>query len=756
MASKRVLTFFVTLVLLLTSGHEMFSRQPKRVYITLDVSGSMVGDKYVLANYTVQMINTLCEKGDEVYLIVNGYSVEEKTKIAELSTMSDPLKFLQKPITDLAKSLGCGGDAEIGSIWRFCDSYKPSDKYDDWMFILGDGIWCTDIYDKVTEKFKKIVESGSLNVCYLQTGSNLFEHNDFTKFSETLGIIDIGKSSVDPKTIRDGCNNFAKKILGFSDSPFKLKKGDDKTIVLTSELPLKQFVIVCQDSVDPKNLPKVISVENEGSSLTFATKGYPSSEVGTTDATVVLNGGVWRVDHSAGIKADSKVKIQFDRKTDLSTVTVFPLVDISFNSLSLSSLSGNLKRLNANTFSICRDESTAKVRLELEEGGDGLSESAMKKMRVRITSDNIEYAATFKDGGFECGIPIESDTTMYYAECDLPGYFHFTTNPQMIVKGDCDRKEPTMVDKEMPESEMGSISISSLRRGEETPVSIYNTESLAILDPSKFDLQVEVENGYLFEKPTIRVDGDHFYIGLFPRGEWCDCLLPDKLHLKIISEPKEGQLIDGLQYSRTIHPLVYNVIKEDSWFSRCKWVLIWIILLIVFLIYLRALTRKCRFAKTAGIDEFYTESFGEEHYGKKKLREKGFGPWLNRWFNPFSPERRTLKFNASVYTTLHFEAMNGPGGVKISQSDYKEDTMSLEGYQPMDGSQKDKKGNKTPIIWKRGQSMQLSQLTLRGRLQYSVKSKGDDIGAFRVFLGMLKIASFAAIATLVFMLLRSF
>ena len=50
----------------------LYAQQPKQVYITLDVSGSMGGNKYVLANYTTQMIVALCDADDDVHMIVYG------------------------------------------------------------------------------------------------------------------------------------------------------------------------------------------------------------------------------------------------------------------------------------------------------------------------------------------------------------------------------------------------------------------------------------------------------------------------------------------------------------------------------------------------------------------------------------------------------------------------------------------------------------------------------------------------------------
>ena len=77
------------------------AQQAKRVYITLDVSGSMSGNKYVLANYTTQMIVTLCDDEDDVTMFIYG----ENRKLLD---EKNPLSIIQCPfgyINEVAKTL---------------------------------------------------------------------------------------------------------------------------------------------------------------------------------------------------------------------------------------------------------------------------------------------------------------------------------------------------------------------------------------------------------------------------------------------------------------------------------------------------------------------------------------------------------------------------------------------------------------------------------------------------------------------------
>ena len=61
----------IILILGFLLAFPVFSQPKKKIYITLDTSGSMYGDKYMISNYTAQLISLLCHY-DDVYMICNG------------------------------------------------------------------------------------------------------------------------------------------------------------------------------------------------------------------------------------------------------------------------------------------------------------------------------------------------------------------------------------------------------------------------------------------------------------------------------------------------------------------------------------------------------------------------------------------------------------------------------------------------------------------------------------------------------------
>lgn len=724
------------------------AQQAKRVYVTLDVSGSMTGNKYALANYTTQMIVTLCDVDDEVFMIVYG---DDKC----LSKEKDPLKVIQKPMDDLKFSLFAGGESQFQDIQGFIKVYKPSQDKQNWLFIIGDGMWATEGYPKDCEKFKKIVKKGDLNVCYLQTCDNLNAHTDFTQFVETLGVVDIGKSDLNPKTIKDGSDHFAKKILGFSEVSLKTKKSSDKCLTIKAELPLTEFVLVYQEETPPEALPNISSVIVDGKELNVVLKGTPTT-IPLDPYAIKLSGRVWRVKSTDPIKAGTEIEVCFDKSIKLENVNIYPLVkDIEFCGVGFTPVGQQLQQVNSNTFSICEKENKAKVRVELSKASTGnLPEELLKKTNVVVRANNKEYKANYKDGGFECEIDLIDEETQYYAECDCPGYFHRVTPITTIVKTECDSKPQNYNVVEKPKTELPSVTFQYLK--ERSIRGVFTDEGDGkTLDPKKFDIEVEVENGFLYEDPKVTFDGDTIVIDIRPKGDWCECLFPENLDFRIVSTPKEGAFEDeDKQYSKTVHPFNIKVEKERSWLSRCFWVLVTIGCLLLFIFYLRALLRKRRFKKSAKIKNTYMElKAGVQRESSlqdgMRLREKGFFPWFKRWLAPFPDERRTQFWQTPEAGSITFVAGRSKETVDVVHSSFDEHKLHMDTYDPNDEDDKKRK------LLEMGTIRVYVQRQYKGRLEYDSGSR-DDEKYYRIALIVLMLASIASAVVLTVLMIKSF
>ena len=740
---RKLLSFLWLMLLALTA----FAQQSKCVYITLDVSGSMTGDKYLLANYTAQMIVALCDEDDDVYMIVMG---DKK----HLSKEADPLRLLQVPMGDIGSVFRRKHDPnqEIEDIEAFNKDYTPSKGKQDWLFIIGDGDWWND--HEIKRKFKKIVAKGTLNVCYLQTAHTLDEEYDFTKFAQSLGVVDIDKSSLDPKTILHGCDHFTKKILGFSEVSIDLKKQSAQCISFDAELPVKEFLIVYQDGVEAKNLPDIQNVKANGENLSFTLKGTPTNfPCHTGDPTSgLLSGHVWRVKALGSIPANTLIEVCFDKNIRLDDVRVYPLVEqIEFGSVCFTPVGSRLRQLDSNTLSICRDEKTARIRVELsEESKAHLPEPLLQKTVVVVKANNKDYPTQYVDGGFECDLELLENETQYYAECDCPGYFKHLTPIMTIVKGDCLSEMPKVKVTEMPVTDFGTVTFERLKH-DYIETQIHDESSWETLDPNQFDLTVEVENDFLYEKPTIRVEGDKLIIDIHPKGEWCECIFPKDLNFKVVSMQKEGEYSEeGKIYGKTIHPVHLTVEKQRAWLPRCLWVLATIGGALLLSLYCWIMMRKRRFKKNALMAPYYVNRDDDlvEQNGQM-LRKKGIGPWFCRWFLPMDEKRRVNMDRPRCSMT--FVAADARNVVNIPRSCYDSESMTITGYNPRTDGKKSpyiKLGSNGKIVFNKPNG------EMDGQLVFKAGSRNDE-GLYKTILGALIIVALLTAAVLLILMLRS-
>ena len=753
---KRLFSALFCLLMALTLPAE----QAKRVYITLDVSASMWGAKYELANYTTQMLVTLCDEDDEVSLIVTGN--ENK-----LSKENNPLGLLQHPLNQgMGNPLvpaGANVNLEINDIIAFNDLYHPSKSKQDWAFVIGDGIW--DItYMNASGKFGDIVKKGTLNVCHLQTGTTLQEDNPFAVFAGGLGVVDISKSDINPSSIKAGCDHFARKILGFSEAPLKIKKSGNDGINLKMELPVKEFYVVYQDEVAPEQLPDISSVE--ASDITFETKlkGTPSTvplKEGGNWSDVTLSGNVWRVKANKTIPAGTKIEVRFDKDINLDNVNVYPIVEnIDLNPRSMTLVGQDLKQLDDHTYSICRDENKATVHIELNgSSSEGIPKSLLKDTKVIVKSGNVEYEAKYKDGVFVCDIPLTGEETQYYAECDCPGYFKRVTPIMTIVKGKCEPDPPTPPVVDRKETvDFGTMTFDQLKN---SPITGYmqDSQSLETLDPSKFDLSVEIENGFLYQKPSLSISGNTIMIDVRPKGDWCECLFPEDLNLIVVSNPKPGAFeATNKNYVRTEHPVHLRIEKNRPWIARCFWVIMTLTALLVLMAYLRGLLKKNRFHRGARLRNLYFVEDNPKEVEKngKPLRKPGFGPWVDRWLNPFGDERNTTSFVRPKTRSMTFVASPSKNRILLTESSFDPKAMTVPNYTPKPKDKKEKEGE--PIGISAGTSIEIKKMqggesTRLGHLKYVVEGK-DDEGGYRLFIGLLMAAAAIAFILLLWWMIR--
>lgn len=311
--------------------------------------------------------------------------------------------------------------------------------------------------------------------------------------------------------------------------------------------------------------------------------------------------------------------------------------------------------------------------------------------------------------------------------------------------------EPQIVEK--PVSDWGTMSFETLKT-EPIGGTMIDEQSLATLDPNNFDLTVEVENDFLYDRPRVRIEGNMILLDIHPRGEWCECFFPKNLNIRICATQKEGAYdAEGKHYLKTVYPIHITVVKTRMWMPRCLWVLISIIGLILLFVYLRSISKKRRFKKNAVITPVYLDRYGIEvdDGAGQRLRKEGFVAWFARWFLPFD-EKNTLSFESPEVSSLTFSASESSEMVEISKGSIDPETMDVDGYDPDNDMHPDQ-----PIKLANNSAINIYDYNKvkQGFLRFSANNERDG-GGFKVFLTVLMFASLAAIIFMIYLMIKSF
>lgn len=296
----------------------------------------------------------------------------------------------------------------------------------------------------------------------------------------------------------------------------------------------------------------------------------------------------------------------------------------------------------------------------------------------------------------------------------------------------------------LPAIEFGGLSLSELKRGGETRGIVEDPNGL-IHDPDIYDITADSDYDYLLDSIDVTIESDTIILGIHPHSQWCDCFIPKRLKVEVIMVPNSDEDTNA---GRIVIPISIPIEKENTWLSRCLWVLILIGALLVFVLYLLALMRKNRFKKNAMVTPVYYNYYGNKvnDQGGTKLRKNGFWAWFARWFL-LGDERNTLSFD-SPEASLQFVAADSNDVVDIPKGGI-DSNMHINGYNPNNDP-----NPKEPV--KLGDNGKVEITDSGNIIGYLIFSSGDhnDGHSYRLFLGILTLLSALAIVVLIVMMIR--
>lgn len=690
MKHKRTILRLLLLLLLcplaLTAQDE--NTKPKRIFITLDVSMSMEGNRYNMANYTAQTISVFSNPDDQ--LIV--YYLNEKHDLGKKG-----YKDLHKSFESLPPKKK--NYHEIKDLLTFMTDYKPNAKYQDWLFIIGDGVWkwtkAQEDFDQTTQKFSDFVDENQIQVCYLQTGDSQSDTNSFTSFLESLtsSKIDVQRSDTTATSVLGQCTYFANKILGFSNTNIKINQESDQCATFNSEFPLNRFLLVYQSNSLSKDDLKLESVEFLGNGIAYKLKGNPTTKPLVKKGEPYLSGAVWEMEYLQTIPAKEIIKVCFSQNIDVANVNVYPYVDVVLNVKPCNTESDPLNSVGKNFFEICKKDKEVVIVVEATDSqGRKFEPPLMQKMDIKVFvgSDMKQAAYRASDTTFVVSLPMTDESVSYHAVVESPGYFSRITETQTVVKSDnCPLTKVPMIT--LPVQIFEPVPFKELIGGESFGGSVDDTLFQQLCGIGEFDVQkVESINPWYSEEASFALDDTIVRLAQKPNSKWCECAYPDTLQYVVTLKSNDGIPLGEYLYQGFTIPISVPVDKR-AWIVRCKDYLIFGGSLLVFVLYLVALLKKNRFKKDARIIPTYMELRGgvyrENKNDKgKKLRKKSFGAWFRRWLVPFIDEKRFMEWQLPPAGFITFVADKSKDKVNITRSSFNSSKMKMSGFDSNDTS----------------------------------------------------------------------
>ena len=321
---KRMLLFLSVLLICMTvcgSACASSTQQKKIVYVVLDDSGSMKGDRWSYANYAVQVLAGLMNEGDEMRL----YGLNSKNVYnIDLSAGG-----IAKSLNSVSK-LDCFGGTPFSRVKQAqqdIHSRKIENGARYWLFVISDGGY--DEFnigagDQLRNEFLKFAAEDignqhyPLEIAYftIGTGANRIDTN--TKIAAELS--DKGIYCYHAEREKDIVQEMAKvaeRISGRSRvEGHDLNKVDGQTLEVTSSIPLFNFMALSQNN----NAVLTTVTCSTGAALQVsrtAPVSAPTPAYGNA-----LKANVFTVDAQTGHIPPGTYTLTFSRNMDLGNVSV--------------------------------------------------------------------------------------------------------------------------------------------------------------------------------------------------------------------------------------------------------------------------------------------------------------------------------------------------------------------------------------------------------------------------------------------------
>ncbi|MFV0471767.1 MAG: hypothetical protein ACK5L7_07005 [Paludibacteraceae bacterium] len=559
---------------------QVYSQPKRKIYITLDTSGSMYGDKYMIGNYTAQFISLILPD-DDIYMIINGV-------VKKISGNPNSYRQIQINYSLIRSQWGVSPlGTQIGDLIAFNNTYSLNINSEQWLIIIGDGNWESYKYPAVLNRFSENAGMQNLNIFFIPYGNINDGHSDFIDFIRLLKSPKILNESRQFRNVMNNCIILYAYLTGNSGRDVKISKINDKTVKIISPFPVKKYVLFYQDETSEQQILQPNSAKQDSVNYAITHIGTPSTApICYGNNRTMLSGTLWSITGPKPLEADIPTIITFDKPVDMKKIIFFPRYDL------------NVKQEN--------------IYLETK---------PVLPVKIAVSNES-DFREKLSKNEF-----IKNNIDKDLQKMALGQRAMSNTKPE---------NEEAII---LSESTLSKIDLQKHKNNDSVLIYTAKVKLKENIDTAKYRLEIKHNKMLILKKTTWKTDSNTITLSLEQRAQWSENLMPDTLHLTLSLFPQKHITNNSETFSKQKFEIRASAVTKKNHTRREYFMPRLLIVTIILLIYLIAISIKARFKRGAVLD-YYSQNWSDQTI----LRKRGFLSWFNRWFNPFGSEKREVIF----------------------------------------------------------------------------------------------------------------
>ncbi|MEM7103036.1 MAG: vWA domain-containing protein [Bacteroidota bacterium] len=652
MKVKDLTTFvFLFLMLIALAIPKSMSAQNKGVVVVFDDSGSMNGAPFLSVDYALQLIISFLSETDQLY-IVKGSNSQIGSKISLLNPQSSI-----DEIKDWNNDLGNGNYFMAETAFKILKNEIEKEREKS-LIIISDGKWGDLSSPYIEEEVRQIINETQVNVIFLSIESDFEGGTTLKSLLKKIPVIEILSSKPTSNDLRGNLIKIAKKLSACPEKGFDVKQSGNQ-VSFSSELPLKELIVLHQEAVLPQNLSKLETAEIESlgtiSPGVLAFSNFPTMPLWNNSESNAarLSGKTIKLSNSSKqvlILEGKMVNITFDREIDLKKFEFLPKVSAKLVAKGLPSGAVPFRfESERGSYEVCETQQTAVLEAQLLLlDGSSISKEILSKTKVSAVYDGGEINLVLNDTTFRADLPLDTEFTSVSIKAIYSGYLNLQSNILTFTKIPC----PKLKSKDARIE--ANVSILDLDDPFQYPVDPLITQNEIDITDAIFE-KIELEE---IENTGVRIKVEKKDGQLVILNDSRGFLCPSCFSQVGVDSAVYKLVAPGFEFEEDAY-LTFVLNKTNaSFFHRCGKCILSFILGILTLIYLVGLYRKPRFHRSAMM--YYTEIDLTDTQSVRELRRFGRGhikdlpqkpksyklrskSWVSRWLLPFIPEKKTVR-----------------------------------------------------------------------------------------------------------------